>query len=116
MWLSKFLLETFFPRKIVQDEPRRLVHMKDCFFSNLAFKILAVAKNGLIFSARKIKMHHLPARIYGLFCGNKKYFPPQKNPTGLTSELVVKKPTFMPINRTAAIGTHERQLFNKLLW
>jgi hypothetical protein len=27
-------------------------------------------------------LHHLPALIYGLFCGNAKYFPPQKNPTG----------------------------------
>jgi hypothetical protein len=27
---------------------------------------------------------HLPALIYGLFCGNKNNFPPQNNPTGST--------------------------------
>ena len=38
--------------------------------------------------------------IYGLFCGNKKYFPPRGNPTGSTQyyELGVKNPTFfMPL-------------------
>ena len=28
--------------------------------------------------------HHLPELIYGLFCGNAKYFLPRKNPTGST--------------------------------
>ena len=33
---------------------------------------------------RRRTTHHLPALIYSLFCGNTKYFPPQKNPTGST--------------------------------
>ena len=45
--------------------------------------------------------HHLPALIYGLFCGNNKYLPPQTNPLGSTQEMVVENPTFMPINTTA---------------
>jgi hypothetical protein len=28
--------------------------------------------------------HHLPALIYGLFCGNTKYILPRKNPMGST--------------------------------
>ena len=30
------------------------------------------------------RVHHLPALIYGLFCGNKKYLPPRKNPVEST--------------------------------